>query len=298
MRQGTKKIKIMMISMALSMVLLASSCAFAAAPERILSIAPAGTEILFDLGLGYRVVGVTRFCTWPPEAQAVPSVGDMMHVGLEAIMEFRPDLVLVTNMNYRIGEQARALGFRVVTVHQDDFEQICYSILRVGRESGVEEAARLRVEELREIVRGKTVFSSPGADIPRVLIVVGRDPLDEVLRRMHVAGRGSFYNDLLTKAGAKNAYTGDAPYAQVSLEGLLRLDPDVIIELIGTHHGTEVPTYRIASLWNAVPDLRAAQNGRVSIIKGDFALRPGPRYPQILSAFIKAIQDGVNEIFQ
>ena len=75
----------------------------------------------------------------------------------------------------------------------------------------------------------------------------------------------------------------------------MRLDPDVIIELIG-EHGMEVPTGSVVSQWEAVPDLRAAQEGRISIIRGDFTFRAGPRYPLILDAFIKVIRDGAREV--
>ena len=263
--------------------------ASADSPERILSITPAGTEILFELGLGERVIGVTRYCSWPPEARAKFNLGGMMHVNMEIIIGLRPDLVLVSDMNIQIGEQVEALGFRVVTVRQDNFEEICESILRVGRESGVEETAKLRVAELRESVLEKTL--PMGTTPPRVLVVVGRDS-SENLRRLYIAGQQAFYNDLLTKAGAVNAYDHDVAYAHISLEGLLRLDPDVIIELIGEHG---MGAGNAASPWEAASGIRAAQDGRVTVIKGDFALRPGPRYPEILRAFIEAIHGGKHE---
>ena len=288
-----KTIKIFLVSLFLS-----TACgafhASAAVPERILSITPAGTEILYELGLGDHVVGVTKYCSWPPEARTKPNMGDMMHVNLEVVMGTRPDIILMSNMNNQAGEQIEALGYRTVTVYQDDFEQICESMLRVGRECGVEETAKRRIAELREAVREKTV--SLDGSPARVLVVVGRDPLDEELRKIHVAGRDTFYDDLLMRAGAVNAYEQDVAYAQISREGLIRIDPDVIIELIG-EHGMEAPTEYIISRWEAMSDLRAAQNGRVSVIKGDFTLRAGPRYPQILEAFIKAIRGGVREIF-
>jgi iron complex transport system substrate-binding protein len=263
-----------------------------AVPERILSVTPAGTEILYELGLGARVVGVTKYCSWPPDARTKPSLGDMMHVSLEAVMRTNPDLVLVSSMNIQAGERIASLGYRTVTVYQDDFGEICDSMLRVGRECGVEETARLRVAELSEAVRKKTV--SPSGPRTRALVVVGRDPSDD-LRKIYAAGRGSFYDDLLTGAGAVNAYDGDAAYAQISREGLLRLDPDIVVELTG-EHGMNIPAGRVLSQWEALSDLRAARNGRVSVIEGDFALRAGPRYPLILDAFVRVIQGGEREI--
>ncbi|MDR2136837.1 MAG: helical backbone metal receptor [Synergistaceae bacterium] len=295
MRRTVKTVKKLMVSAAFLTAFLVSQSASAAAVERILSITPAGTEILYDIGLGDRVIGVTKYCSWPPDARRKPSLGDMMHVNLEIVMGMAPDLVLVSDMNAPVGEQVQALGYPVVTVYQDDFEQICDSMLRVGQACGVEEAAKVRIAELRESVRERTV--PPGETPPRVLIVVGRDPSEEDLRKIYVAGQGAFYDDLITRAGAVNAYAQDVAYAQMSREGLLRIDPDVIIELIG-ESGMEVPMDRVTSQWEAVPDLRAAQEGNVAVIRGDFTLRAGPRYPQILDAFVKIIRDGVREIFQ
>ncbi|MDR3280858.1 MAG: helical backbone metal receptor [Synergistaceae bacterium] len=261
---------------------------------RILSITPAGTEILYELGLGDRVVGVTKYCSWPPDARLKPNLGDMMHVNIEVVAGFSPDMVLISNMNSQIGERIASMGYKVVTVYQDNFDQICDSMIRVGTECGVPEIASSRVDELRKLVDAISIDPAGGTR-PRVLVTVGRDPADTVLKKIHVAGRGSFYNDLITRAGAENAYNQNVPYAQISREGLLRIDPDVVIELIG-ENGMDVPTGEIASQWKAVADLRAAQEGRVSVIKGDFTLRAGPRYPKILDAFIRAVQNGESEI--
>ncbi|MDR1378222.1 MAG: ABC transporter substrate-binding protein [Synergistaceae bacterium] len=299
MKQTVKKFMVSAAFFVAFLIFLMGRSVWAAVPDRILSITPAGTEILYDLGLGGRVIGVTKYCSWPPEAQTKPSLGDMMHVNLEVVMGMTPDLVLVSNMNVQVGEQVGALGYPVVTVYQDDFEQICDSMLRVGQACGVEEMAKRRIAELRESVRAKTIPLSETP--PKVLIVVGRDPSEEDVRKIYVAGQVAFYNDLIARAGGVNAYAQDVPYAQMSREGLLRVDPDVIIELIGEsgmEATMEIPTDHVISQWKAVPDLRAAREGRVAVIRGDFTLRAGPRYPQILDAFITIIRDGVREISQ
>jgi len=283
-----RTIKIFMVSLFLLtfLITLTSFHSTAATPERILSITPAGTEILYELGLGERVVGVTKYCNWPPEARTKPNLGDMMHVNLEAVIGTKPDIVVVSNMNLQMGERIESLGYRTVTVNQDNFEEICNSMLRVGRECGIEETAKRRIAELRKLVREKTVSS--GKTPSSVLVVVERA---EDLRKICVAGRAAFYDDLLVRAGAVNAYDRDVAYAYISREGLLRIDPDAIIELIG-EHGMHAQTDYITSQWEAISDLRAARSGRISVIKGDFTLRAGPRYPQILEAFINAIRDG------
>jgi iron complex transport system substrate-binding protein len=267
----------------------------AAEPSRILSLAPAATEIIFDLGLGGGVIGVTEYCNWPPEARSKTNIGDMMRVNMEVLVSMRPDLVVISNMNGHLKDQIESLGYKVVVVYQDDFGQICDSMLRVGEACGISGAAKKRVEELRGVVRGLAAERPRGED-KRVLIVVGRDNDDASFKKIYVAGARSFYEELLGDAGAVNAFSGDLPYAALSLEGLLRLDPDIIIELVGAHGMTDVDSQSILAQWKNLSDLRAARDGNVAVIRGDFTLRAGPRYPLILKSFARIIHEGVREI--
>ncbi|MDR1019884.1 MAG: helical backbone metal receptor [Synergistaceae bacterium] len=284
--------------LALAALCAASHAASAAPPQKILSLSPAATEILFDLGLGDRVVGVTDYCTWPPEAKSKQSVGDMMHVNMETVVSMDPDIVVVSSMNTHIESQIKALGYPAAVVGQDNFEEVLDSMLRVGEACGVEDTAKRRVGELIGAVEALTLKpgGKDGKKPPRVLVVVGRDIDDTSFKKTYVAGPRSFYNDLLNRSAAVNAYPDDLLYANVSQEGLLRMDPDLIIELVGEHGMTNVDTKSILAQWKKVKDLRAAQSGNVAVIRGDFAFRVGPRYPLVLEAFKKAIHDGVREI--
>ena len=281
--------------LAVVIALCSTSHAVSGEPSRILSLAPAATEIIFDLGLGDRVIGVTEYCNWPPEAKSKTNIGDMMNVNMEVVVSMRPDLVVVSNMNEHLKEPIEALGYEVAVVYQDDFEQIRDSMLRVGEACGIAEAAKKRADALGEAVRGISAALPRGKDIS-VLVVVGRDADDVSFKKIYAAGPGSFYEELLAGAGAKNAFTGDMPYAAISLEGLLRLDPDIIIELVGEHGMTGQDSKSILAQWKNLGGLRAARDGNVAVIRGDFTLRAGPRYPLILKAFAKSIHEGAREI--
>ncbi|MDR3165382.1 MAG: helical backbone metal receptor [Synergistaceae bacterium] len=281
--------------LAAAAVLCSAKHAASGEPVRILSLAPAATEIIFDLGLGDKVIGVTEYCNWPPEAKSKTNVGDMMHVNMEVVVSMQPDLVAVSNMNEHMKNQIEALGYKVIVVYQDNFGQICDSILRVGEVCGIPDIAKKRIEELRENVRVISAGLPRGKD-QSVLIVVGRDSDDASFKKIYVAGPRSFYEELLSDAGAKNAFSGDLPYAGLSLEGLLRLDPDIVIELVGEHGMVGVDSKLILAQWKNLSDLRAAQNGSVAVIRGDFTLRAGPRYPLILESFAKIIHEGLREI--
>jgi iron complex transport system substrate-binding protein len=198
-------------------------------------------------------------------------------------------------MNEHMKPQLEALGYPVIVVYQDDFAQICESMTRVGEACGMSDAAKKRVSGLRRAVSDISRRSGK-LPAPRVLIVVGRDAGDASFKKIYVAGGLSFYQDLLGEAGAKNAFEGSVPYAAVSREGLLRLMPDVIIDLIGEHGMTNVGSPEILSQWRRLRDVKAAQEGNVAVIRGDFAFRAGPRYPLILESFVSAIYGGVREI--
>lgn len=276
----------------------------AAEPRRILSIAPSATEILYDLGLGERVVGVTKYCTWPPEAADKPRISDMMDLNMEVVAALEPDLAVISNMNGHLEARLRAFGVDVLVVYQDDFSGICASILETGRVCGVEERAENRVGELENSVRelserARALAAKKGfgnGESPRVLVVVGRDMADPDFRKVYVAGAESFYDDLLAESGARNAVDLYVPYMNLSREGLLRIDPDMIIEILGEHGNVLYEISGAAEQWGAFDALRAVRGGNISILKGDFALRAGPRYPLVLSAFIRAIYGGERAI--
>jgi iron complex transport system substrate-binding protein len=267
------------------------------APMRILSIAPAGTEILYDLGLGERVVGVTMYCSWPPEAKLKKNIGDMMHINMEMVVSMKPDLVVISNMNEHLRKSLEMMGYPLVIVYQDNFAQICDSMIRVGEACGVGASARERVGELRASV--SDISSGAGGGPPlRVLIIVGRDIDDTSFKKIYVAGNRSFYNDLLRESGVTNAFTHDVAYSQISLEGLLRIDPDIVIELVGESGMTNLDSSAILKQWKSLKDLRASREDNVALIRGDFTLRAGPRYPLILDAFSRVIRAGAREIYE
>ncbi|MDR1943340.1 MAG: helical backbone metal receptor [Synergistaceae bacterium] len=301
--KNTKRLK--KITVALFTILMtALMCADGSAagsqksPERILSLTPAGTEIIFSLGLGDRVIGVTKYCNWPPEARSKPVIGDMMNLSLEAITIMSPDLVLLSNMNEHLDPKVKSMGFETVIVYQDDFKQICDSIRDVGQVCGIPDTAEKEINELQESVRvlSESARSADNGFVPRVLVVVGRDPSEDNLKKIYAAGLKSFYDELVRESGGVNVLAQDVPYAQLSQEGLISLNPDVIIDLIGAHGGKDKPIDEIIGQWRPIPYIKAIEEGRVAVIKGDFTLRAGPRYPLILEAFIRVIRDGETKI--
>lgn len=273
---------------------LAACASTACASMRILSLAPPATEILFHLGLGEQVIGVTQYCDWPPEAAELPKFANMMNISVEAVAKMRPDLIVLSDMNEAQAKPLADFGMNTAIIRQQSFADICEAMEELGRLCGVEATADASVRELRAEYDAATV--PPADSPPRVLIVVSRDAPGSEFRKLYAAGRSSFYSELIERAGCVNALESKSAYEGLSREGVLRIDPDIIIELLGAH-GPDTPDEATAiSAWNAFDDLRAAREGRVSFITGGFAMRAGTRLPALLRAVVMCARDGARYV--
>ncbi len=256
------------------------TCALAAAaqPRRIVSTAPSITEMLYALGLGDRVAGVTRFCRYPPEAQLKPKIGDYVNPDLEAIAALQPDLVIVQANPVHLRERLENMHLRTIEVDQQNIAGIYESIRVVGEAAGVADRAAKLIESIRsglEAIRARAA-ASPAV---RTMFVVGRSV--GRLEGLVVVGRASFLNEVIRTAGGENVFNDAlAPYPGVSLEEVIARDPEVIIDMgdmsdtvgVSKQHLREV-----VALWNRVPSISAVKHRRVYAIAADMYMVPGPR---------------------
>jgi len=251
------------------------------APQRIVSTAPSITEMLYALGLGDRVVGVTRFCRYPPEAQQKPKIGDYVNPNLEAIAALRPDLVMVQTNPVRLAERLQALHLRTLEVDQQNLAALYNSIHVTGVATGVPARAEQLIGSIQsqlEAVRKRA------AALPRrrVMFVVGRAPgrLDGLV----VAGKSSFLTEVISVAGGDNIFRdATAAYPEVSLEEVLSRNPDVIIDMgdmgdAGDTGGiTDQHRREIVGLWQRMTTISAVKQHQVFAIASEIYLVPGPR---------------------
>ena len=258
---------------------------------------PVGTEILFDLGLGDQVIGVTKFCDWPKEALTKPKLSDLRDLNLEMMVSLKPDLLVVSDLQPELQARMDSLGFRTVPVRQGNVAQVYESILAVAKACGVEEKGKNRVEELkRRVAYLKGLIQN--SKRPTVLISVGRDLTQERFLDSYFAGPSTFYNELLTMSGGTNvlnkANTRVLTYPQLSLEGVINLNPDVILDLVAGHgYGAPRKGQNIKGQWNLARGVKAVDTGRVYVIANSVVLRPGPRFPQIMEQFIQVLHPNV-----
>jgi iron complex transport system substrate-binding protein len=249
-------------------------------PERIISLAPSNTEVLFALGLGDKVVGVTDFCDYPPEAQTKPSIGGYSTPDMEKIIALAPDLLVADAIQHEketIPELERR-GLAVIALGPKTLDEVLASINIVGKATGKEKEASRLVKDLTariKAVTGKTAGLSP-AEKPKVLFVTWHDPL-------WTAGSGTLINELIEKAGGVNIAQGLSGYQVISLEEVVAADPDVIITLTG--HGVGNLGFEWAQTEPRLKGTSALKNGRVYQIYADIAARSSPRIVIALEEF-------------
>jgi len=258
-------------------------------PQRIVSLAPSLTETLFALGLGERVVGVTRYCAYPPEALELPKIGGYLDPSYEALLSLRPDLVVLIPSSDEIERRLESLGVRVLRVDQHDVDGVLESITLLAAACGVPErgaALRTSVEERLQVVAERIA----GAPRPRAVVVVGHDVGGGVVRSVWAAGPDTFYDGVLRIAGGVNGVEGGlARYPELSREGLASIDPDVVLDVIAglEERGLRVPEIRAS--WMKLVELRAVREGRVEILDGDVMVVPGPRLPEMVENVARAL---------
>ncbi|HYU01070.1 MAG TPA: helical backbone metal receptor [Gemmatimonadales bacterium] len=233
--------------------------------QRIVSLLPSFTELLFAIGAGDRLVGRTAWCDYPREALAVPNVGDGMPPNVEAVAARRPDLVVLyrSGQNVPAAEQLERLGIRTVLLDLNLLEDLGPAARRLG----VLTAHRPAADSLARVM--DSVVSQPPAPSTRSLafIVWDNPPI--------VIGAGSYLDRLATLAGARNVFHDiSSPSAQVSIETIAARDPEFVAVLSDS---TGAPRYAARPEWQAV---RAVQQRRFLLLPGQLFGRPGPRVAQ------------------
>ncbi len=264
-----------------------------AACPRLLSAAPNVTEICCALGLRDCLVGRTRYCKYPPSVEAVPSIGALNDLNTEVLLEIRPDLVLVSGSSRAIRQRLAGLGVRLESLPDTSLADLFLAIEQTGALVGRVQTARRLVELIRADL---DAVAARFAGTPRVRVLLLTGPLSDPPRQADAAGPGSFYDDLLRRAGHVNVVpAGGRAFAPVSLEFVLDSDPDVIIELSADGASRPNGDADARRVWSKVGPLRAVAAGRVHVLVGPQHFLLGPRIAQTFEALCRTIspdQDG------
>lgn len=263
--------------------MLGREVALRAPAQRIVSLVPSVTEIVFALGGEARLVGRTDYCDFPPAARGKPSVGGMVGPSLEAIAALRPDLVIATTEGNRLEtvDQVRRLGIPVYLVAAQRWGEVRDVIVRVGELTGRADAVPPLLARLDARVAAVTRAVAPLAR-PRVLYVLWPEPLI-------VPGRRAVITDLIALAGGRSITAADAEeYPRYSLEAAVAKAPEVIV-LADHGNGGGAHTAAVQEKWKRLTSLPAVRNGRLHSVSGELLHRYGPRIVDGLEQLARVI---------
>ncbi len=238
--------------------------AISGTPERIVSLAPSNTEILFALGLGDRVVAVTMYCDYPPEALDKEKVGDYYGPDIERIIALQPDLILATDFHrFDLIPALEEQGFTVFAVAPQILEDVLESIQKIGEITGKEVEASELVSGMRSKVAEVKEQTEDLEQKPSVLYMTWHDP-------MWTVGRNTWIDDMIDIAGGVNIFSQYFESgAMVEIEWVVFLNPEIII--------TSEWSYDWALNATELGNTNASQTGRIYTLDDDLVQRPGPR---------------------
>jgi iron complex transport system substrate-binding protein len=243
--------------------------------RRIVSMAPQITETIFALGCGGRLVAVTDFCVYPPEAKELPGVGGYFNPNLEKLTALHPDLIILQGEHEKVDRFCRKKGIHILHVRMDSLSSIYEGIYKLGSILDCPEQAQKLCDAIRgelEQIREKTA----GQSRKKVFVCLGRSPGS--IANLYTAGGPSFVSEILQIAGGENIFSDvTQPYPEASKESLVKRAPEVIIEARPGEKITDVQRRQIISEWNVLRAIPAVANSRVYVMTEDFLLVPGPR---------------------
>jgi len=236
-------------------------------PERIVSLAPSITETLFFLGLGDKVVGVTKYCNYPPEAQSKTIIGGVIDPNYEIILSLKPDIVMMTveGNTKESFNKLSDLGLKIFVTNPRNFEGVFKTILDIGKICKVETRAKFLVDSLRaELEKIKKINS--GKYKPKVFVLLSLNPL-------MTAGKNTFINEIIENAGGINiGKNSKQNYPIFNREEILKLNPDIII-LTESKIGKD----ELLNLFPEWKHINAIKENKIFKIDPDILLRPSPR---------------------
>lgn len=259
-------------------------------PKRIVSLAPSNTEILFALGVGNRVVGVTDYCDYPPEAVKLKEEGKIVSIGgfstinVEKVIALKPDLVVGAYGN-GLGniEAIKKFGIPVICFNPKNLRQVMRDIWILGVVTGAKRNATKLIRWMEDKIASIEKIVKRARDRPRVIHILWNDPI-------WVSGRGTFVDELIRLAGGINA-VNKRGWTVISKEELLRLNPDVII--VNSGSGMSSEGRNILYEWvlhdPVLSNLKAVKNGRVYVVDADIVSRPSYRLVYALEDFARFI---------
>lgn len=255
------------------------------APHRIITMAPNLTEIVFALGEGDRIVGVSDFDHWPADVVDLPRVGGYLNPDQETVIRLQPDRIFMLAGKSSTGRKFETIGIPVDSFDGESLSDIYSAVTRIGTILGVPSRAQ-------HVITGiQSELAALDPDLrgtPSVLVCIGMTP--GTLQNLYVAGARSFHNDILESINCRNVFGNvNAAYFPVSKESLVAAEPDIIVDIVSGQALSDSLIQSHRETWRLLPSLPAVKNNAVIIINQDFLLIPGPRVVDTAKVFAHEI---------
>lgn len=257
--------------------------------QRIVSLSPNITEMLFALELDDRVVGVTKYCDYPERTLSLPKVGALLDPNLEAIIALAPDLVILNAKQSRTIAQLQQLNIPTLAVKTTYLNDVMTSIERIGKVTHHQVQADKLVLSMKKKITSIT-DKVAGLERPKVMLTLGHSSNSAHVKTIYIAGQHDFYNDLINLAGGENSYQGlQLSVPSISIEGIIQLNPQIIIDVFPEADNHNSDLTQVMKQWKTLDYVNAIKNDRVHIIEKSYATIPGPRLIQLLDDMARLI---------
>jgi iron complex transport system substrate-binding protein len=257
-------------------------------PARIVSTSPSITETLFALGLGDRVVGVSKYCRYPPAVAVLPKVGTFLKPDAETIARLKPDLVFVHKGPNNVLTQLGTLGIKTAVVDRGSLPSVFATIRQISAAANVADRGKRLVSDLNAGL-DRVKASVAGRSPRKVLIIVGRRT--GTLTDIIAVGPGSYLHDIATIAGGSNVLASTTlEYPRISMETVISLVPDVIVDVgeMGESPADSDRRRQITErLWRDQTLVKAVQDGGVHAVHDEAFVVPGPRIVEVARSFAR-----------
>ncbi|MBN2246532.1 MAG: ABC transporter substrate-binding protein [Candidatus Aminicenantes bacterium] len=266
------------------------SSSYITIPTRLVTASPGITEIVYALGKGDHIIGVSNFTIFPPAAKNKPKIGGLFNPNLEILTALQPELVITQGKHESLAQFCRNQEIDFLSVNMDSLEDVFSAIYIIGskldREANADHLVSQLKRELDEI-REKTGRLTP----KKVFITLGHTPGD--LTGLMTTTSGTFLNEIIEIAGGKNIFANlEGLYPHISKEALLMRQPDIIIEIFP--EGFSVKNKKMLKKdWQRLDILTAVKTGNIHYLTDDYLLIPGMRIPMAAIKMAQIIHPGI-----
>ncbi len=257
-------------------------------PDRIVSMAPNLTEILFALGLAEKIVAVTNDSDWPPQAASKPRVGTFWQPNIEAVIAKKPQLIvtLAFEQQRNLAERLKRIGYHSIVLKIEKVNDLFDAIGEIGAATGRQDRAKQLTDAIRTKLDNLKSMIGPSRKV-KALYVVQREPL-------RVAGRDTFINEIIEAAGGENAIGATLhKYPPIGAEVVYTCGAEVIIEPTMGQKDPAAQQRAALQYWSKFRNVPAVKNKRIYIIDGDTVSRLGPRLYEGVESIARCLRPGL-----